>query len=210
MRAAFATMLVAAVLVVIPAGTAVADPLSDGCGFVNDYFSEPGVGFSSIEFPTMVFAAGEVVTLAVSDPSVPGDLLTLSVDRTPVATRLVPGALSYSVTADGEYEIWGRLLDGAGTWTGFCSEGQLIDPGAIIFVVEGLELPSGTENSFVKKLNNASKSLDKGDVDGACEKLFSFIDQVDAQDGKKLDPNDAADLRDATQATIDAIPCNGA
>ena len=71
----------------------------------------------------------------------------------------------------------------------------------VIDSIEALGLPKGTENSLVKKLENAQKSLDKGDTDGACEKLASFIDEVEAQRGKKIDDADA----DALVARVEAI-----
>ena len=77
----------------------------------------------------------------------------------------------------------------------------------LIESVEGLELPRGLENSLVKKLENAQKNLDKGDLDEACEKLGSFIDQVAAQSGKKIDPADAEALIADAEAIRFSIGC---
>ena len=78
----------------------------------------------------------------------------------------------------------------------------------LIESVEGLELPRGLENSLVKKLENAQRNLDKGDdLDEACEKLGSFIDEVAAQSGKKIDPADAEALIADAEAIRFSIGC---
>jgi 6-phosphogluconolactonase (cycloisomerase 2 family) len=78
----------------------------------------------------------------------------------------------------------------------------------LIESVEDLDLPRGTENSLLKKLNGAQKNLDNGDTAGACDKLASFIDQVSAQSGKKIDSDDAADLIDEAEAVRDSLGCS--
>ncbi len=193
----------------------------DGCDWVDNFAGGPfgTVSTDSEAFPEgLAFDIGDLLEIYAAAPNTPPDGSTIRLRVRPFgaeewleAGEVAFGAtLSYSIPATDAYDIWWEISSGNVTWTGSCSEGQTIDPGPIIFVVEGLELPNGTENSFVKKLNNASKSLDKGDTDGACEKLASFISQVNAQEGKKLDLGDAAELRDAAQAVIEAIQCDGA
>ncbi len=81
----------------------------------------------------------------------------------------------------------------------------------VIDDVEALDLPNGTENSLLSSLRNADKSYGKGDIEGACDKLTSLLNKIDAQDGKHIEPADAATLREAVQAMIAAIDsCNGA
>ena len=57
--------------------------------------------------------------------------------------------------------------------------------------VKALELRGGIETSLVAKLDGAQKNLDRGDTDGACDKLASFINQVAALGGKKIPAVDA-------------------
>ena len=62
---------------------------------------------------------------------------------------------------------------------------------AIIQEVEALGLPHGIENALTKKLENAIKDLIKGNVEGAEDKIQSFIDQVTALTGKKISEAEA-------------------
>lgn len=70
--------------------------------------------------------------------------------------------------------------------------------------IEALGLPNGAENSFVKALEGADKNLANGDNVGACDKLTSLVAKIDAQDGKKLTTEEAAELRDSVQAIVAA------
>ncbi|HSG04762.1 MAG TPA: PKD domain-containing protein, partial [Nitrospiria bacterium] len=62
---------------------------------------------------------------------------------------------------------------------------QLID------TVIGFDLPDGIENSLLAKLNGVLAKIDS-DPATACNKLDSFINQVQARSGKKIDPAEAA------------------
>ena len=53
--------------------------------------------------------------------------------------------------------------------------------------VEALALHPGTQNSLVKKLQAALAAYNAGDTAGACSKLDSFIQEVRAQSGKKIE-----------------------
>ncbi len=53
-------------------------------------------------------------------------------------------------------------------------------------VIEELNLEKGIENSLVSKVNNAQKSLEKGNDDAAINQLQAFINQIEAQRGKKI------------------------
>jgi hypothetical protein len=71
--------------------------------------------------------------------------------------------------------------------------------------VEKLNLHGGTEKSLTKKLENAIKSLEKGEIEAAIGKLNAFINEVEAQRGKKIDEADADALIAAAQAIIDEL-----
>ena len=52
--------------------------------------------------------------------------------------------------------------------------------------IKGLKLPKGTENSLCVKLENAAKSLQKGNNETARNQLKAFLNEVQAQGDKKL------------------------
>ena len=53
--------------------------------------------------------------------------------------------------------------------------------------------------------DTASDDLENGDIAGTIDKLMSLLAKIDAQDGKKLTEEEAAILREALQAMLDAI-----
>ncbi len=74
--------------------------------------------------------------------------------------------------------------------------------------VELLGLHHGIENSLLKKLANAQMNLDADDIAGACDKLASFIAEVQAQSGKKIDADDADDLIADAEAVRESLDCD--
>jgi hypothetical protein len=75
----------------------------------------------------------------------------------------------------------------------------------LISQVEELGLPKGAENSLVSKLENAIDSLGKGQTKAALNKLEAFINEVEAQRGKKIPQSDADALIAAAQYIIAVI-----
>ena len=75
----------------------------------------------------------------------------------------------------------------------------------LVSEVEALDLPHGTENSLVSKLQAAIDSLDRGQENAAANQLSAFINQVEAQRGKKISDAEADALIAAAQAIIDAL-----
>jgi 2',3'-cyclic-nucleotide 2'-phosphodiesterase (5'-nucleotidase family) len=59
---------------------------------------------------------------------------------------------------------------------------------------EGLISSKGVYNSLVQKLESALKSLEKGQFNAARNKFGAFANQAEAQSGKKIDPEAAAEL----------------
>jgi DNA-binding beta-propeller fold protein YncE len=86
-------------------------------------------------------------------------------------------------------------------------EQQQLSPTELIESVESLGLPGGIENSLVKKLEGAQKNLEDGDRGGACGKLASFISEVEAHRGKKIDEDDADALVADANAIRDSEGC---
>jgi hypothetical protein len=60
--------------------------------------------------------------------------------------------------------------------------------------VTNLGLPKGLTTSLQAKLNDALTAAKANDTATACTKLDDFINQVNAQSGKKIDKNDADNL----------------
>jgi FG-GAP repeat len=61
----------------------------------------------------------------------------------------------------------------------------------LIADVEAADLPGGLENSLTKKLSSAQGSLARGQINAAIGKIQAFINQVEAQRGKKIPEADA-------------------
>ena len=58
--------------------------------------------------------------------------------------------------------------------------------GELIQYIQGLGIHIGTENSLTAKLDNAVKSLEKGQTSAAINQVGAFINEVEAQSGKKI------------------------
>ena len=129
---------------------------------------------------TRVVASGGGLVLAsgLTDPSV-GDVVSLSVSST-----------------ERDLNVSANLVT-----TPPPTIADLIDS------VEALDLHGGIENGLLKKLTTAQRNLDAGDLAGACDKLASFIDQVQAQSGKKIDADDADDLIADAEAVRESLDC---
>ena len=71
-------------------------------------------------------------------------------------------------------------------------------------LVESFDLPPGTENSLTSKLQNAIAALQASDTATACSCLTAFINECQAQSGKKLTTAQATQLiNSASQIKID-------
>jgi dipeptidyl aminopeptidase/acylaminoacyl peptidase len=77
----------------------------------------------------------------------------------------------------------------------------------LINVVNGFNLHQGIANSLLVKLNHAQGALAAGDTAAACDNLASFINQVNAQSGKKLTAAQASQLTGEAALIRAAIGC---
>ena len=64
----------------------------------------------------------------------------------------------------------------------------------LISSVDESGIHKGTKNSLISSLENALKSLEKGNTGAAINQLQAFINKVEAQSGKKVDEEHANDL----------------
>ena len=75
----------------------------------------------------------------------------------------------------------------------------------LIANIESLALPSGQENALLAKLNVALDSLASGRDNAAVNQLGAFINQVEAQRGKKISDADVDALISAVVTIINSI-----
>jgi len=73
--------------------------------------------------------------------------------------------------------------------------------------VTGLGLPSGTATSLTTKLDAALAAANAGDIATACATLQDFINETQAQAGKKISTADAASLIAAAQRIRAVLGC---
>ena len=56
----------------------------------------------------------------------------------------------------------------------------------LVALVQSLGLPPETANSLIVNLQGAASALDRGNIQAACGNLGAFLNEVKAQEGKKL------------------------
>jgi PKD repeat protein len=75
----------------------------------------------------------------------------------------------------------------------------------LITDIQNMDLPERTTNSIISKLEAASKSLQKGNKNAAVNQLNAFINEVEAQSGKKFTEAQASTLIASAKEIINAI-----
>ena len=113
-------------------------------------------------------------------------------------------------------EIWVMNADGtspvnvSGSSADFLPDWGVDPMAGLVTSVEELALPDGIERSLIAKLQGAQASRDRGDNPAACGQLGAFVNQVEAQSGKKIGAGDAADLIDDVTAIRESMGCDPA
>ena len=77
----------------------------------------------------------------------------------------------------------------------------------LIELIGSFELHKGIEHSLVVKLEHANEALADGDVERACNLLRAFINQVNAQTGKKITETQAEEILEAVENIRALLPC---
>ncbi|MFW9941593.1 MAG: LamG-like jellyroll fold domain-containing protein [Candidatus Thorarchaeota archaeon] len=75
----------------------------------------------------------------------------------------------------------------------------------LIYTLESIDIHHGILNSLWAKLNSALRSLSNGNTNAAINVLNAFINEVEAQQGKKISESDADDLIAKAQDLIYGI-----
>jgi|RhiMetdeSRZDD1v2_1073273.scaffolds.fasta_scaffold199074_2 hypothetical protein len=207
-------IVLAAAVVALNAAAASAQDLSPGCQLLNDPSWEAGLPHSGGGFPRapQPFAAGELITTSAGEPTLNGTptTVTLIVNDVVVDTAPFPGTVQYVIPAEGQYTVAWTVDMGNNTWSISC-EAPLVDPAQAIAdlraMVTGLSIHHGIATALNSKLQDALAALNVGDTAGACDSLQAFLNQVRAQNGKKLTSAQAEGLTDAANDIRALLGC---
>jgi hypothetical protein len=72
-------------------------------------------------------------------------------------------------------------------------------------IIRKLELQQGLENSLISKIENTIGAIEDGNTKAAVNKLKAFINQLEAQSGKKITAEDAEMLINLASALIEGL-----
>ena len=128
-------------------------------------------------------------------------------------------SFGWSVSISGDCAIVGANYDddgGSNSGSAYIFEQNLSVQDLLsnlISLVEGSDIHNGTKNSLTSSLENALKSLGKGNTGAAINQLQAFINKVEAQNGKKIDETTAdqwiADAQEIIEAIHTSLAKNG-
>src|ERR1043165_9820597 len=96
------------------------------------------------------------------------------------------GRIVYSTPGDQSFDVYAVSFPAPSV-----TEEQIDD---VIALIRSFNLPPGTANSLITKLQTALTAIDAGDMATACAYLTSFLNECTAQSGKKLTPDQATQL----------------
>jgi uncharacterized repeat protein (TIGR03803 family) len=139
--------------------------------------------------PPVITCPGNIVTDATSPDGAVVSFAPTASDNCSVASvscRPVSG----SMFAIGDTTVFCTATDAAGnqspcTFTVHVnSTTEQINN--LVVLVHSLHLQSGTANSLIVKLRGAARALDRENIEAACGSLGAFLNEVNAQEGKKL------------------------
>lgn len=190
--------------------------------FYNDETTTWGLGFAIIVFRD----DGEIHTIPVSGPNTIF-LQTYEPDAWYKVKVIVDRTVeTYDVWIDDvqvaqDVAIWDtHLIEGLRLGSGHTGMYSFFDDVKVFDVItttpqeaiedivkdiEEMDLPEGLENSLLSKLENAIKSLEKGNDNAAISQIEAFINQVEAQRGKKLTDELADALIASAQNIVNAL-----
>jgi len=77
----------------------------------------------------------------------------------------------------------------------------------LITLIRSFDLPQGTANSLITKLQQALNAIDAGDLATACSSLTAFTSECAAQSGKKLTTDQATQLINSANQIKSDLGC---
>ena len=106
------------------------------------------------------------------------------------------GRIVYAVPGAGNFDVYAFRFQAPSS-----TPNQITD---LIALVQSLNLPGGTANSLITKLQDALAAIGASDTATACDSVTAFINECQAQSGKKLTADQANHLiNSATQIKTD-------
>lgn len=124
---------------------------------------------------------------------------TPSVDETLNEIDVCNGAgrIVYAIPGDGAFDVLAVSFQVPAV-----VDEQIDD---LISLIRSFNLPPGTANSLISKLDSALTAIAAGDTATACSYLTSFINECNAQSGKKLTAAQATQLINAANSIKSAL-----
>jgi hypothetical protein len=169
--------------------------------------------FDSIADPTVIENEPVQFTVNAKTPAA-GVTLVYSAEDLPRGATFDPATRTFSWVPDyrqsGSYTVRFIVDDGVIPETTDVVVTVADVPSSVLLAalssyLEGLDLHNGTANSLGAKLANAAKSLAKGNTGAAANQLGAFINEVEAQTGKKISAAQAAELISQARTVIYSI-----
>ena len=117
-----------------------------------------------------------------------------------------------SVSADETVRVVYSAPGANGNWDVFAFTFRLSESASdqiedLIELVRSFDLPSGFERSLIAKLESALDALDEDDTATACDSLSAFINEVQAQSGRKIPEAQADQLINQANQIKQALSC---
>ena len=109
------------------------------------------------------------------------------------------GRIVYSIVGDGAYDVYAVSFQVPSV-----TEDQIDD---LIALIRSFNLPPGTANSLITKLEHAVSSRDSGDMATACSFLNDFTNECAAQSGKRLSIDQANQLINSANQIKSNLGC---
>ncbi|KQC05613.1 MAG: hypothetical protein APR53_02245 [Methanoculleus sp. SDB] len=165
------------------------------CGVVAaETVEETGAPVAGLTATPMTTFVGQNITFDGTTSTDNGTIMSYDWDFGDGATDSGETAL-HAYDAEGLYNVTLTVTDDEGLTGTDSLEVTIQTPkqaiNSLINTFGGLDAPFGIRNSFIVKLNAATKSLDKDHQKTATNQLNAFVHHAEAQSGKKLSQEEA-------------------
>jgi hypothetical protein len=109
------------------------------------------------------------------------------------------GRIVYTIVGDGAFDVDAFSFEVPGV-----TEDQIDQ---LITLIRNFNLPPGTANSLITKLQGALTAIDSGDMATACTLLTDFTNECSAQSGKRLTTDQATQLINSANQIKSDLGC---